>query len=775
MLWLVLILLTCACSSGDSESDSKYLPGEYPTEANLFDDMLHGQAQLDSLCQRLAVGNVHSVVRDAFCKSPRPKVTNTTELLEALGLPFDGPGGKDAQIKLGNGNPAWSAVGHSASLSRRLVSPVSPRVVIHTPVSTHLSASPGYTILAFVRGEGFAEIITHDSVRNDLDFFLFKFAYRCLDPPNCTNRERFSEDYESGWTDYTVYGVEDLENTPLDCLQCHKHGMRTSPTRQRSLLMFQLNSMWMHWMYDNRHYREWTDNPAGPGPFHEMLQQYLVAHGTEKEPLGERFGGIPDGAIYGSRPRSLEDLIEGNGFGNGFDSTAYEPNGSRDGLLEDNRARGLYMLYEWAELYAMNLQGLLIAPPGRGESPFDSDKLSTLISKYSAYRMGESTEFPDVSDLFGKEDVYAVGLRVYPGLSAPEIVMQACTQCHHGELNSEISRANFDVAKIAKLSVKELRLTQERVTLPKDHLKVMPPFRLRTLDKEERQKIVEWLDKIIAGRDMADDGKPPSPVKAEFDLEPSEIDDPPMTVRMFNRAMPRLEPSMLVMRAKPGSDPRGYVEYYFEETSGNPGGTASGWQMSPRYLDMDLEVDHTYKYRVKMRDIAGNEGEYSEEVSVSFEEEPEECYVINYVEGVVLDMVDSDCDSVPDEEEGTIDTDGDGIPDFLDPDDDNDGFSTMTEKEDGDIFGQDNDNDGKPTWLDIDSDGDGYWDYDEGGGDSNDNLIPGYLDPNEPCGNGYCNPFKQSMSGLQENCTTCPQDCGCSDNKVCNAGECGTQ
>ena len=64
-----------------------------PTEANLFDDMLQGSAQLDSLCARLTIGNVQSVVRDAFCTQPRPQVTNSQQLLEVLGLPFEGPGG----------------------------------------------------------------------------------------------------------------------------------------------------------------------------------------------------------------------------------------------------------------------------------------------------------------------------------------------------------------------------------------------------------------------------------------------------------------------------------------------------------------------------------------------------------------------------------------------------------------------------------------------------------------------------------------------------------
>ncbi|HCP47951.1 MAG TPA: hypothetical protein DIU15_18065, partial [Deltaproteobacteria bacterium] len=239
------------CADSDCQGAPDCADDSYPTEDNLFDELPQGEQQHVALCARLEASDVQSVVRDAFCVEPRPVVTNSQELLNILGLTFEGPQGKDAQLELDNGNPSWAAIGHSASLSRRLVSPINPRVIVHTETATHLEATPGFVAVAFVRGEGFAEIITHDPVRDDLDFFLFKFTYRCADRAHCTHEELFSEQYESGWLSYTLYGVEDIENTTLDCLQCHQGGLRTSPTTRRSLLMFQLNSMWMHWMYDN--------------------------------------------------------------------------------------------------------------------------------------------------------------------------------------------------------------------------------------------------------------------------------------------------------------------------------------------------------------------------------------------------------------------------------------------------------------------------------------------------------------------------------------------
>ena len=332
-------------------------------------------------------------------------------------LPWDchlmAPEEKNAQLVPGNGNPAWSLVGHSASLSRRSVSPVNPRVIVHTPTDSHLVATPGFLAVAFVRGEGFAEIITHDDERDELSFFLFKYDYPCENPPYCTMEERYSAQCRSPIGVAILCTVMRIWRIRLwIVLQCHQSGLRGSPSNRRSLLMFQLNSMWMHWMYDNRHFFDWTDNPNGPGPFHEMMQQYVKAHATPDEALGETYAGIPNGAVYGSRPKSLESLIEGNGFGNGFDDTAYAPNGSSIGLLQDYRGLGIFFQFEGDERYALNLNGHMIMPPSADIDPFDYKKLNALIQDYSDYRNGVTTEFPNVLDLFPTKQLHRVGLRV---------------------------------------------------------------------------------------------------------------------------------------------------------------------------------------------------------------------------------------------------------------------------------------------------------------------------------------------------------------------------
>jgi len=65
----------------------------------------------------------------------------------------------------------------------------------------------------------------------------------------------------------------------------------------------------------------------------------------------------------------------------------------------------------------------------------------------------------------------------------------------------------------------------------------------------------------------------------------------------------------ITMIAATATDDSGGVQYYFAETSGNPGGTVSDWQSSPTYVDDGLVAGLTYTYRVKARDVSTSQNE----------------------------------------------------------------------------------------------------------------------------------------------------------------------
>ncbi|MHC5074153.1 MAG: CotH kinase family protein, partial [Planctomycetota bacterium] len=91
------------------------------------------------------------------------------------------------------------------------------------------------------------------------------------------------------------------------------------------------------------------------------------------------------------------------------------------------------------------------------------------------------------------------------------------------------------------------------------------------------------------------DTTPPTPTTSTWSATPTAIS--------FNA---------ISMTATTATDPSG-VEYYFEETSGNTGGSDSGWQSDSSYTDNGLSPETQYTYRVKTRDTSpqNNEGNFS--------------------------------------------------------------------------------------------------------------------------------------------------------------------
>jgi hypothetical protein len=90
------------------------------------------------------------------------------------------------------------------------------------------------------------------------------------------------------------------------------------------------------------------------------------------------------------------------------------------------------------------------------------------------------------------------------------------------------------------------------------------------------------------------DREPPAPNPAVFEM-------PPMFVA----------PGTLAMNAKPGSDPLGAVEYFFEEEGGK---WTSGWTNDPSVRVKNKDAARPTRFRVKMRDKCGNETRFSEPV-----------------------------------------------------------------------------------------------------------------------------------------------------------------
>ncbi|MEN8126949.1 MAG: DNRLRE domain-containing protein [Planctomycetota bacterium] len=111
-----------------------------------------------------------------------------------------------------------------------------------------------------------------------------------------------------------------------------------------------------------------------------------------------------------------------------------------------------------------------------------------------------------------------------------------------------------------------------------------------------------------------------TPASATTDT--ADIDPPTPNPATFAAAPAADSDTAISMTATTGSDASGPVEYYFTETSGNPGGSDSVWQTSPSYTDTGLDASTQYTYTVQMRDSLGNTGTASASASATTTDPP---------------------------------------------------------------------------------------------------------------------------------------------------------
>jgi len=96
--------------------------------------------------------------------------------------------------------------------------------------------------------------------------------------------------------------------------------------------------------------------------------------------------------------------------------------------------------------------------------------------------------------------------------------------------------------------------------------------------------LISFVLLCLAGTSFAGDTDPPSPDPMTWNTEPYAVSD-----------------SSIRMIAATATDASG-VEYYFDETTGNIGGSDSGWRDSPIYEDTGLDINTAYSYCVIARD-----------------------------------------------------------------------------------------------------------------------------------------------------------------------------
>ena len=444
-----------------------------------------GAAQLADLCARKN-GDAVSL---AFCATATPPpITSLVDLQKLLGLDF-----KPGNIGNGTGgNPAFVLTGHSSSLVTRFTSAINPRAIIFTPPKSRGRVGTpqplaSFVAMGFVRGEQFVELVSNDPTANggkgDLNFFLFRFEQACnAKPGGCSSNDLLTPAVESGYTGYSLYQDSDIKNTVFDCLQCHQTG---GPGTNKILRQQELQNPWGHFFRNNR-----SNGQA-------MLADYTAAHGT-----AETYAGIPGAVLFnpnttnnngnvttggGPDPAALEGLVENQGF-------KAQPNEFITNQILDKGASAT-----WLGLYGNSKLSKDIPPPYHENRVTDPTKLANATTAYKNAMAGLGPLAVDIRDVFLDAALQDLTFRPSADLVTAKdglgILVQICQQCHNPTLDQTLSRAKFDVTKLATMAREEKDKAILRLNLDATLFRRMPPPRFRGLSPEEIQLVTTELMK----------------------------------------------------------------------------------------------------------------------------------------------------------------------------------------------------------------------------------------------------------------------------------------
>jgi hypothetical protein len=253
-----------------------------------------------------------------------------------------------------------------------------------------------------------------------------------------------------------LYQDTDIKNTVFDCLQCHQTG---GPGTPKALRMQELQNPWGHFFRNNRANGQ------------VMLADYSAAH-----PAAEAYAGIPGAAITNSDPAQLEGLVENQGF-------KAQPNEFITNQILDKGASAT-----WLALYDNAKAGKDIPPPYHENRVTDPTKLANATAAYKAASAGTPLTM-DIRDVFLDSALADLTFRPAADLVTAKngdgILVQICQQCHNPSLDQTLSRARFDVTKLATMDPAEKQKAIHRLNLGSDVFRRMPPTRFRTLSPDE--------------------------------------------------------------------------------------------------------------------------------------------------------------------------------------------------------------------------------------------------------------------------------------------------
>jgi mono/diheme cytochrome c family protein len=433
------------------------------TDTDVLAGLPTGEAQRQALCAR---GRIDAVTA-AFCNDTAPDVGSLVELQRLVGLEYDN-----------DSRPDFGLTGHSSSLVMRDVSAINPRAIIFEFPEDRDDRA--FMAMGYVRGDQLVEIAVMPEggdVDGDIRFYLLRYQQACSTrDAGCSNADLLTPRTEEGWTSYTLYDDVDLENTVVDCLQCHQPD---GPGTRRVFRMQEKQNPWTHWLAG------FTEGGR------VLFQDFRAVHGTDS------YAGIPGVQLGNSNPVVVENLLirSGSVEPQVFQSPIIEDEVKAASPLQPANNAVMGQSATWQLLYDRAVAGEMIPPPFHDVKITDPTKLRQMSAAYVAFIEGGSSELPNIRDVIRDDALAAMSLLPAPGLDARGLLTHSCAQCHNDRLNQEQSRANFNALDLDNLTEAQRATIIERLNLPVAHRQHMPPHRFRDLSDEQRQTVVDFLQR----------------------------------------------------------------------------------------------------------------------------------------------------------------------------------------------------------------------------------------------------------------------------------------
>jgi cytochrome c553 len=445
-----------------------------------------GAEQLAAVC----AGRPRDPIARAFCGGASPRLERLADLYRLLAIDR----ADHHEIGGAQGNRKVALTASSSSVVTRSVSAVNPRIVVFSyPFVGPAEGRDEAVAAAFVRGEPFVELAGYDAATKTLNFYLLTYE-RAAATARCPTEGCYLPEVETGWTGWTLYRDSDLEDTPFDCLSCHRPG---GPSGRKVFRMQELEEPWTHW-FPFSEASGVTVSCAGKGetPFPAEADALWAAFSAAHEGE-EAYGGIPLAEIRTSAAgHNLELFVKSHAlaaFGSHEGGAQPSPFDSR---LVREEAICTSKSATFASYQREVVAGRRAPLPAIDPDPSDPAKRARAIASYRAARAATEARpslGAELEDLLSSDARRQMSHVPDEASGGAAILTQMCGRCHGEAVDPKLRRARFSVARLDRLSAAEKDALLDRLRLPRDAPGLMPPRRFGELPPWALARVVEVL------------------------------------------------------------------------------------------------------------------------------------------------------------------------------------------------------------------------------------------------------------------------------------------